>query len=172
MIFKIFFCVSDFWSSLVKLLCFEETDGKCLKYVETHSVIGRGVFSLPIGWKPGRKCARRVSTVTVFPFPKVSPLHFPKCLHSSESIAEKVFHTLRAFPKESPIPFSCCSNGLQELLGAFPNMTRHRFGHFLHISLKAACFFLLWLKIKDTTEKLKNHQWFFCHLWSIGPYHL
>ncbi len=46
------------------------------------------------------------------------------------------------------------------------------FGHFLHILLEAACFRYLRLKIKDTTEKLKNHQRFFSQLWSILPYHL
>jgi hypothetical protein len=98
--------------------------------------------------KPGGKCARR------------SPLffgNFPKCIRSSGSIVEKVSYTLQAFPKESPIPFRYCSNGLQELLGAFPNVSLHRFGHFRQISLEAACFRLFRLKIEDTREKCKNH---------------
>jgi hypothetical protein len=52
-----------------------------------------------------------------------SPLlfrHFPKYLHYSVSIAEKAFNPLWAFPKESSIHFRFFSNGLQELLGAFP----------------------------------------------------
>jgi hypothetical protein len=32
-------------------VCFEETDRKCLQYVETCWVIGQGVFLLPIRWK-------------------------------------------------------------------------------------------------------------------------
>jgi hypothetical protein len=85
-----------------------------------------------------------------------SPLlfgHFPKCLHYSVSIPEKVSHPLREFHKESPIPFRFCSNGLHELLGAFPNMSWHRFGHFLYISLKAVSFYLLGLYIGNRTEK-------------------
>ncbi len=80
--------------------------------------------------------------------------HFPKCLHHSVSIAEKVSNW--AFPKESPVPSRFCSNRLQELLGAFSNMSRHRFGHILHISLEAAGFCLLRLKIVDTTVKHKK----------------
>jgi hypothetical protein len=92
-----------------------------------------------------------------------SPLlfgHFPECLCYSVSIVEKVSNPLWVFPKESPIPFWFCSNGLQELLGAFPNVSQHRFRHFLYSSLEAACFCLR-LKIGGTTEKLKNHQQFF-----------
>jgi hypothetical protein len=73
-----------------------------------------------------------------------SPLlsgHFPTPY--SVSIAEKTSNPLWAFPKESPIYFRFCSNSLQELLGAFPNVSRHRFGHFLSISLQAANFCLL-----------------------------
>ncbi len=73
MVFKFFFSVSDFSLILIKPLCFEETDRKCLKYVETHWVIDWGVFVLPIGWKRGGKCARWVSTF-IWAFPKVSPL--------------------------------------------------------------------------------------------------
>jgi hypothetical protein len=54
-----------------------------------------------------------------------SPLlfrHFPKCIHCSVSIAEKASNTLWVFPKESPTLFRYCSNGLQELLDAFPNV--------------------------------------------------
>ncbi len=87
--------------------------------------------------------------------------HFPKCFHYSVGIAEKVSSPFWAFSKESPIPFRFCSNGLQDLLGAFPKVSPHRFGHFLHISLEAACFCLLRLKIGDTTEKFKNYQRFF-----------
>jgi hypothetical protein len=96
--------------------------------------------------------------------PIASPLligHFLKCLHCSVGIPEKVSNPLLAFPKELLILSRFCSNGLQELLGAFPNVSRHRFGHFLYISLEAACFFLLRLKIGDKTGKFKNHQWFF-----------
>jgi hypothetical protein len=52
-----------------------------------------------------------------------SPLllgHFPKCSHYSVSIAEQVSSPLRAFPKELPIPFMFCVNGLQELWALFP----------------------------------------------------
>jgi hypothetical protein len=90
--------------------------------------------------------------------------HFPKCLRYSESIAEKVSNSIQAFPYKSPIPFRYCSNGLQELFSAFPDKSHHRFGHFLHISIEAACFCLLQLKIKDTTEKFKNHQQFFSQI--------
>jgi hypothetical protein len=75
-----------------------------------------------------------------------SPLllgHFPKCLHYSVSIPEMVSIHLWAFPKELLILFRFCSNGLQELLGSFPNVSRHIFGHFLYISLEAASFYLL-----------------------------
>ncbi len=79
--------------------------------------------------------------------------HFPKCLCYSISIAEKVSNPLWAFLKESPIPFRFCSNGLHELLGSFPNVSEHRFGHFLYISLEAACSCFLRCKIVDTIEK-------------------
>ncbi len=72
-----------------------------------------------------------------------SPLlfgHFPKSLHYSVGIAEKVSNPLWAFPKKSPIPFRVFSNGLQDLLGAFPNVFQRRFGNFLYISLEAECF--------------------------------
>jgi hypothetical protein len=104
------------------------------------------------GWRPGGKCIHRVSTLFG---------NFAKCFHYSVSIAEKVSNPLRAFPKESPISFRFCSNGLQEFSGAFPNVSWHRFGHFLYISLEAACYCLLRIKIGDTTEKFKNHQCFF-----------
>ncbi len=41
--------------------------------------------------------------------PSGSPLlfgHFPKCIHYSVKVAEKVSNTIWAFPKKSPIPFS------------------------------------------------------------------
>jgi hypothetical protein len=57
-----------------------------------------------------------------------SPLlfeHFSKCLCYSVSIAAEVSNPLWAFPKKLRIPFRFCSNGLQELLGAFPKVSRH-----------------------------------------------
>ncbi len=104
-----------------------------------------------------------------------SPLlfgHFPKFLRYSVSIAEKVSNPLWTFPKELPISLRFCLNGLQELLGSFPKESRHRFRHFLYISLEAACFSLLRLKIGDTTGKFQNHQRFFSQLLSTQPYHL
>jgi hypothetical protein len=43
---------------------------------------------------------------------------------------------------------------LIKLFGPFPNVSQHRFGHFLSISLKAACFCLL--KIEDAMEYFKS----------------
>jgi hypothetical protein len=87
--------------------------------------------------------------------------HFLKYLHYSGSIAEKVSNTFRAFPNESPIPFNC-SNGLQELLGAFAIgidfVISFTFPLKQHVSV------LLRLKIEDTTEKFQNHQRFFSQL--------
>jgi hypothetical protein len=84
--------------------------------------------------------------------------HFPKCIRHS------LLNSLWACPTESPIPFRYCFNGLQELLGTFPNVSQNRFGHFLNNSLKAACFCVLRLKIKEAGEKgsspnfyLSNH---------------
>ncbi len=145
----------------------------------------KGVSLYPIGWRLGGKFTHRVSTF-VWAFPMMSLLlcrycwkglqsslgrnlligspllfgHFPKCLYYSGGIAKKAPNPLWAFPKELPRPLRFCSN-LQELLGAFPNMSRHGFGHFLYISLEAACFCLLRFKIGDTLEKFKIHQWFF-----------
>jgi hypothetical protein len=88
-----------------------------------------------------------------------SPLlfgHFPKCLHYSVIIAEKVCNPFLAFPKELPIPFRFCSNGLQELLGSFSNVSRHRFRYFLYISLEAACFCLLRLKHRRQNRKISK----------------
>ncbi len=90
--------------------------------------------------------------------------HFPKCLRYSVSIAENVSNPFWAFPKESPIPFKFYSNGLQELLGSFPNMFQHRFGRFIYISLESGCFCLLRLKIRCTTEKFQTHQRLFSQL--------
>jgi hypothetical protein len=73
--FYLFLWCLRFFIKFNKQLYFEETDRKCLKYVETCWVIGRGVFLLPIGWKPGRNA------------PIGSPRllgHFPKCLHYSK----------------------------------------------------------------------------------------
>ncbi len=67
-----------------------------------------------------------------------SPLlfeHFLRCLRNSVSISAEVSNPLWAFPKKLQIPFRFCSNSLQELLGAFPEVSRFRFGHFLYISL-------------------------------------
>jgi hypothetical protein len=47
-VFKFFFYVSDFSLSLIKPLCFKETDRKGLKYVKIREVIGPGVLVLPI----------------------------------------------------------------------------------------------------------------------------
>ncbi len=77
--------------------------------------------------------------------------HFAKCLRYSLSIAEKVSNPLWAFPKESPIP-SRFSNGLQELLSAFPNVSRHIFGHFLYMSLYV--FLFINTKIRRNSRKI------------------
>jgi hypothetical protein len=62
------------------------------------------------------------------------------------SIAEKVFYTLLSFPKELPISFRYYSNILKDLLGAFPNMPRHKFKKFLYISLEVGCFCFIEIK--------------------------
>jgi hypothetical protein len=106
--------------------------------------------------------------------PSGSPLlfkHFQKCILYSEKVAEEVSNTLWAFPKEFPIPFKYFSNGLHALLYTFSSESRHNIGHFLYISLQAAHFCLLRLKIEDSTEKYKNHQRFFYSLFSNEPYH-
>jgi hypothetical protein len=77
---------------------------------------------------------------------------FPKCLRYSVSIAEKV-------SKELPIPFRLFSNVQEQ--GAFPNVSQHRFGHFLYISLKATCFCLLRYKKTRHNRKFKNCPRFF-----------
>jgi hypothetical protein len=51
--------------------------------------------------------------------------HLPKCIRYFVSVAEKFFCTLWAFTKELPMPFRHCSNSLQELLGAFSNVSQH-----------------------------------------------
>ncbi len=92
-----------------------------------------------------------------------SPLlyvHFSKSTCYTVSIAEKVFSTLRTFPKVPQIPFRYCSIGLQEPAGIFPNTSWHIIGRFLYSSLEAACFSLLRFEIKDAASKLNNHQWF------------
>jgi hypothetical protein len=43
--------------------------------------------------------------------------------------------------------------GKSDHLGAFPNVSQHRFGHLLYISVEAVCFCSLRIKIGDTTEK-------------------
>jgi hypothetical protein len=53
--------------------------------------------------------------------------HFPKCIHYSVSIAEKVSNTLWAVPKESPIPVRYCRNSIKELLNIFPHVSWRRF---------------------------------------------
>jgi hypothetical protein len=63
--------------------------------------------------------------------PSRSPLllaHFPKFIHYSVKVAEKVSNTLWAFPKELPIPFRYFSNGLHELLDTFPSESQHNLG--------------------------------------------
>jgi hypothetical protein len=87
--------------------------------------------------------------------------YLPKCIHYSISIAEKVSTFFGHFPKSCQYLFRYCSNGLQELLGAFHNMSWHTFGHFLYIFLEAACFCLLRYKIGDTPEIFKNNQRYF-----------
>jgi hypothetical protein len=86
--------------------------------------------------------------------------HSGKCTHLAFSkvytLLCKVSNTLRAFPKELPIPFRYCANGLQELLGTFPNMFPPRFGHFLNISHQSILFLFIMNKIEDNTEKLKT----------------
>ncbi len=110
-----------------------------------------GVFLFPIGQRPNGKCTIRVSTFI---------RHFPTCIRHSVSNAEKVYNTLWAFPKGSPIPFMFCSNCLQELLCALSNVSRHRFAHFLYISIETACFCFFRLKTEQAAEKVKNDQRF------------
>jgi hypothetical protein len=69
--------------------------------------------------------------------------NFAKCKKYSIIIAVKVSNTLWPFPKELLTLFRYCSNGLQELLQAFPKVSRHKFGHFLEIYFEAACLCLL-----------------------------
>jgi hypothetical protein len=91
---------------------------------------------------------------------EMHPLGLYFCLAIYQSVSAtlyaKFFNPLWAFPKESPMPYKFCSNGLQELLSSFLIVSRHRFGHFLYMSLKAACFCLLRLKIRETTEYLET----------------
>ncbi len=49
-------------------------------------------------------------------------LAFPKFIHYCISVDVKVCKTFLAFPKESPMPFKCHSNGLQEISAALPNV--------------------------------------------------
>jgi hypothetical protein len=79
--------------------------------------------------------------------------HFPKCIRYSVSSSIRFRNFTRNYTT-----LTYCSNYLKELLVAFPNVPCCRFEHFLSISLGAACFFLLRLKIKDTTYKFINHQ--------------
>ncbi len=94
--------------------------------------------------------------------PSGSPLlfgHFPKCIHSSVKVAEKVSNTLWAFPNKSPIPFNYFSTQ-RGIIWAFP----------LHFPRSSAFCLLRW-EIKDSTEKYKNHQRFLYCLFSIQSYH-
>jgi hypothetical protein len=78
-----------------------------------------------------------------------SPLlfgHFLRWIRYSLSLAEKVSITLWTFLRELTLHLRYSSNGLQEILGTFPNVSQHRFGRFLYISLEAACLGLLGLK--------------------------
>jgi hypothetical protein len=83
-------------------------------------------------WLETRREMHPLDLTFVWAFPKVSTLLFKHCW--------KVSNSIWAFPKELPISFRFCSNGLQENLGIFPNVSWHKFGHFLCISLEAACF--------------------------------
>jgi hypothetical protein len=63
--------------------------------------------------------------------PSGSPLlfgHFPKCIHYSVKVAEKVSNTPKAFPKKLSIPFWYFSNGLYELFDTFPSKSQHNLG--------------------------------------------
>jgi hypothetical protein len=62
-------------------------------------------------------------------------------------------HFYLAFPKVYPL---LCRHGFQELLGAFPHVSRHTFRQFLYVFLEAVCFCLLRLKIGYRTENLKT----------------
>jgi hypothetical protein len=57
---------------------------------------------------------------------------------SSLNIVDKVSNTLQAFPRVT-IPLKCGAKSLHESLGPFPNVSQYSFGHFLYISLEAAC---------------------------------
>ncbi len=51
---------------------------------------------------------------------------FQKCLRHSVSVTHKASNTLWTFPKEPPIPFKCCPNGLQDPRGHFLDRRRWR----------------------------------------------
>ncbi len=91
---------------------------------------GSSLFT--IGWRPGGKCANRVSIFT---------WAFPKFIRYSVSIAEKFSNTLRAFPKESPITLQI--QMVPKSLWGIPNVCEHRFWNFLYSRV------LLFIKIKS-----------------------
>ncbi len=71
----------------------------------------------------------------------------------SKHCFKKVFNNLLAFPKELPIPFRYCSNGLQECLNAFPDVSKHKFGHFLSISHETICFSIFGIRNQKSKRK-------------------
>jgi hypothetical protein len=59
----------------------------------------------------------------------------------------------------------------QKYLGAFPNMFWHKFGHFLYISLGAACLCSLGVKIKAKTKQKppESHLQMFVQTYHFQP---
>ncbi len=97
--------------------------------------------------------------------------HFPKSIHYSVSVAEKVSKLIKRFPKKSPIQFLLLVGTAQRVLRAFRRISRHRFGFFHYILLEAACFLEI-KKLVTQQKNLKNHQRFFSKLWFFQPYFL
>ncbi len=64
----------SFWVSLIKPPCFEEAENASHMWRQAGRKT-EGIFLLPIGWRPGGKCACRVST-SIWEFLKIYPLHF------------------------------------------------------------------------------------------------
>jgi hypothetical protein len=57
-----------------------------------------------------------------------------------------------------PISFRCCWNVSTRSFRCNPQLSLYNFGHFLALSLEAACVCLFRLKLKHAREKLRNHQ--------------
>jgi hypothetical protein len=94
---KFFYYVSNFSLSLIKPPFFLEISRTCL-------ICGDMLGNRPRGYSCFLLAGDMLGNA-----PSRSPLlfgHFPKCIHYSVKVAEKVSNTLWAFPKESPIPLT------------------------------------------------------------------